>query len=303
MFFKIVFFSLFFLVFGTSNIFAAPSVVVSIAPLHSIVSVVMDGVGNPELLLSPAVSVHEIYLKPSDIRRLTSADLFFWGGSHLENGLSKFLQAAEKQNESIAFMEDSRMTLFPVRDANDTFHTDGHFWLMPENMAVVALIAAEHLSLIDPENKELYHKNAKRVQKEIIDLKKTGKTILEPYKQRPYVVFHDAYQYFEKSFDFPALGALFVDPHHVAGAFRISSMREKIKQAGKVCVFSEPQFSDKKIKSVTEGLSVVLGELDPSGTKNDIGKEFYSTLMKNIYHSLKECFERLSEEKGKQNDS
>ena len=102
--------------------------------------------------------------------------------------------------------------------------------------------------------------------------------------------------YFEKSFDLPSLGALFTDPHHAAGALRITEMREKIKQAGTVCVFSEPQFSDKKIKAAAEGLSVVFGELDPVGSALAPGKEFYPELMERLIRSFKDCLDRLPEE-------
>ena len=297
MFFRIIFLGLAGLFAMMINASAAsPYVVVSMAPLHSIVSAVTDGVTEPVLLLSPAVSVHDFHLKPSDIKRLSQADIVFWGGPELETGLVKALEAVENQDKNVPILKDSRLTLYPAREDDHHDEIDGHFWLMPENMETVALIVAEALTRIDPDNGRLYRENADRVQKRLAALKNKGKDILAPYKRKPYVVFHEAYQYFEKSFDLPSLGALFTDPHHAAGALRITEMREKIKQAGTVCVFSEPQFSDKKIKAAAEGLSVVFGELDPVGSALAPGKEFYPELMERLIRSFKDCLDRLPEE-------
>lgn len=310
---KIVFLNLLGVFFLKTAEAAVPAVVVSTAPLHGVVSAVMDGAGRPELLLPPAVSVHDFHLKPSDLRKLSHADLVFWGGPALETGLVKALDAAGKTGQSVAVLADPRLTVLPsgegVRheeDEHDDEHehdhhrhhgeTDGHYWLMPENMAAVAEIAAEKLSAADPENAALYQKNAERVKADIETLKKSGLKTLEPLKGKPYIVFHDAYRYFEKSFGLTSLGALFVDPHHAAGAGRISAAREKIRRSGTVCLFSEPQFSDKKLKAAAEGLSVLFGELDPSGSSLVPGKGFYRDLMGGLIRSFSECLGRLPEE-------
>ena len=313
---RVVFFNLLSLFFLETAEAAVPSVVVSTAPLHGVVSAVMDGAGQPELLLPPAVSVHDFHLKPSDLRKLSHAGLVFWGGPALETGLVKALDAAGKTGQSVSVLADPRLTVLPSRESghheeheheeHDEKHehghhhrhgeTDGHYWLMPENMAAVAEIAAEKLSAADPENAALYQKNAERVKAEIETLKKNGRKTLEPLKGKPYIVFHDAYRYFEKSFGLTSLGALFVDPHHAAGAGRISGAREKIRRAGTVCLFSEPQFSDKKLKAAAEGLSVLFGELDPSGASLLPGKGFYRDLMGGLIRSFSECLGRLPEE-------
>ena len=255
----------------------------------------MEGSGQPDLLLPPAVSVHDFHLKPSDMRRLSTADLVFWGGPALESGLVKALQAVGKTEQSVAVLEDSRITVYPARGDDDHHHggVDGHYWLMPENMAAAAEIAAERLSASDPANAALYKKNARTVREKTERLKAKGEKILRPYGNKPYVVFHDAYQYFEKSFGLTSGQAQFVDPHHETGAARNSEVREKIRQTGIICLFSEPQFSDKKIKTAAEGLSVEWGELDPSGAMLTAGKDFYQDLMESLIRSFSGCLSRL----------
>ena len=296
MFSRIVFWTVFSLFVMPVPAWASPRVVVSIAPLHSIVSAVMEGAGGPELLLKPNVSVHGYSLKPSDMQRLASADVVFWAGKTLETFLVKAIQAAKMTDKNVAVMADPRLTLYPAGE-EETSHADidGHFWLDPENMVAVASIVAEKLSVLDPENATLYQKNAARVRDRLRALEQEGKKLLEPYKRKPYVVFHDAFQYFEKKFALFSLGALSVDPHHTTGAASLSEIRQKMREAGTVCLFSEPQFSDKKAKIAAEGLPVVFGQLDPAGMQMAAGKDFYPMMMRALFRSFVDCLSRLPE--------
>lgn len=280
------------IVFLAGSVSAQPSVVVSVAPLHSAVSAVMQGAGEPELLLNPAVSVHDYHLKPSDMQRLAKADVLFWGGPALESFLEKPLVSAGLSDKNVAFLADSRITLYPARGGGGI---DGHFWLDPENMARAARIAAEKLAVLDPDHAALYQENAEQFEKQMRELTAKGKKMLRPYAGKPYVTFHDAYQYFEKSFGLTPAGAVFIDPHHAAGAARVSALREKIKRAGKVCLFAEPQFSDKRLKVVAEDLPVVPGTLDPAGIGLPPGADFYTRMMNALFDSFVRCFSRLAE--------
>ena len=85
--------------------YAAPRVVVSIQPLHSLVAGVMKGVGAPGLLMKGAVSPHMFSLKPSDARMLERARLVFWVGEMLAPGLERPLEIIPKNAEVIALSE------------------------------------------------------------------------------------------------------------------------------------------------------------------------------------------------------
>ncbi|MBV2093173.1 MAG: zinc ABC transporter substrate-binding protein, partial [Candidatus Thiodiazotropha sp. (ex Ctena orbiculata)] len=72
------------LLFSSSS-FAGLKVVVSILPVHSLVSGLMSGVGEPYLLLKGNQSPHTMTLKPSDARAMSEADLLLWVGESLES--------------------------------------------------------------------------------------------------------------------------------------------------------------------------------------------------------------------------
>lgn len=269
---------------------AAPAVVASIAPVHSIVSAVMAGAGQPELLLNPAVSAHDYALKPSDMRKLANADLVIWSGAELESFLPKPLESVGAADKSVAVLSDGRLTRLPVRGGTET---DGHFWLMPSNMTAVAEIAAENLGRIDPDNKALYDKNAASVAGRMRALQRTGEEKLSPFKGKPFVTFHDAFAYFERAFGVAPLGALHIDARHASGARALAALREKIKSAGKVCLLSEPQFSAKGFATAARGLDVETGVLDPMGAGLPAGAGFYESLMNGLFDSLADCLKRI----------
>jgi zinc transport system substrate-binding protein len=112
---------------------------------------------------------------------------------------------------------------------------------------------------------------------------------LEPVKDSRFVVFHDAYQYFEQRFGMSAVGSVTVSPEVLPGAERISELHAKIKELNAVCVFSEPQFESKLVQTVTEGTDAKSGVLDPLGTGIENGPELYFTLIKNMATSFKTC--------------
>lgn len=274
---------------------AAPAVVVSVPPLHSAVCAVMEGAGEPELLLAPAVSVHDYHLRPSDMRRLSRADILFWGGPELEGFLPKAIDAAGLGAKNVSLLSDDRIKKYPARTKDGDGHggIDGHFWLSPENMAAAADIIAQKLAGIDPEHAALYAANAAKFKKETAAISEKAKKSLTPYQNKPYVVYHDAYQYFEKEFGLEPLDTVAADVHHAAGAGHIRAVRDKIRQAGAACLFAEPQFSDKRVSVVAEGLPVSTGVLDPLGSSFEPGTDFYSRLMNGLIDSFVLCFQKI----------
>ena len=112
---------------------------------------------------------------------------------------------------------------------------------------------------------------------------------LKPIRDRGYVVFHDAYQYFEKRFGLSAVGSITVSPEVLPGAERVSELRDKVESLNASCVFSEPQFEPKLVKTITENTDAGTGVLDPLGANIKDGPELYFTLIRNMAKSLKDC--------------
>jgi zinc transport system substrate-binding protein len=164
---------------------------------------------------------------------------------------------------------------------------DPHVWLDPINAKVIIKEITNQLVQLDSKNSSIYKSNAKKALTDIDKLVKDIKKELN--KDLRFVVFHDAYQYFENRFDIQVLGALTVNTDVMPGAEQLSKIREVIEHEKVNCLFSEPQFNPAIIKSIAKDTKIKTGILDPLGAKLDKGKNLYFDLLKNMSSSFKGC--------------
>ena len=164
---------------------------------------------------------------------------------------------------------------------------DPHVWLDPMNAKVIVKEIEKQLVKLDPENSSKYKANSKKAQSELDNLTKNIKKDLKGNLR--FVVFHDAYQYFENRFGIKVLGALTVNPDVLPGAEQLSEIREVIEHEKVNCLFSEPQFNPAIIKSIAKDTKIKTGVLDPLGATLDKGKGMYSELLQSMYASFKGC--------------
>ena len=296
-------------------------VVASIKPIHSLASYLMDGVGKPDLIVDGYNSPHGFALKPSHAKMLQNADLIFWVGEDLESFLEKPLKSIAKKAEKIELMEIKGLNKLEFRERNifdghddhghdehkedehkehghkedkhDDHHEhahgehDPHIWLDPMNAKVILSEMAEHLIEKDQENASKYKANLKKADKALDNLTKKVKSELKgDFKS---IVFHDAYQYFEKRFNVNVLGAFTVNTDVLPGAEQLAEIREIIEHEKVTCVFSEPQFNPDIIKAVAKDMKINTGVIDPLGATLNPGKDLYFDLIRNMYASFKGC--------------
>ena len=169
---------------------------------------------------------------------------------------------------------------------------DVHVWLDPENAKVLVQEIKEALIEIDPGNAGKYEANAKNLIVKLDQLVSEISATLESSKGKGYIVFHDAYQYFEERFGMTAVGSITVSPEVVPGASRIRELKDKIVELDAHCVFSEPQFQPKIVFTVAEGTQANTGVLDPLGASISNGPELYFTLIRDMANSLQECLSK-----------
>jgi zinc transport system substrate-binding protein len=288
---------------------AAPKVVASIKPVHSLVAAVMQGVGEPTLLVQGNASPHTYALRPSDAGALEAADVVFWTGEGMELFLTDALATLAADATSIALAGTDGLILLPMReggafdehDHGEEAHdheaedrhahgeTDMHFWLDPQNAKVIVTAIAETLSTTDPENAATYAANAERELAEFDALNAELAQTLAPIAGKPFVVFHDAYQYFENRFGLTLAGTITVSPDAMPGAQRIGELKARVAELGATCVFAEPQFEPAIITAITEGTEAQSGVLDPEGGLLAEGPDLYPQLLRGLAAALVEC--------------
>ena len=166
---------------------------------------------------------------------------------------------------------------------------DPHVWLDPVNAKAIVHEIEEALVKADPEHASTYKANAHKMMDKIDSLTAELREELEPVHEKGFIVFHDAYQYFEQRFDVAAIGSITVSPEVMPGAERVSELREKISDSSATCVFSEPQFEPKLVGILVEGTGARTGVLDPLGATLAKGPDLYFQLIRNMASSLKKC--------------
>ncbi len=164
---------------------------------------------------------------------------------------------------------------------------DPHIWLDPINAKVILNEMVEHLIENDPKNEAKYKSNLDKALKDIDKL--TIDVMTELNNSVSSIVFHDAYQYFEKRFNVNILGAFTVNTDVMPGAEQLAEIREIIEHDKVACVFSEPQFNPDIIKAVAKDMKIKTGVIDPLGSTLNPGKDLYFSLIKNMSASFKGC--------------
>ncbi len=166
---------------------------------------------------------------------------------------------------------------------------DMHIWLDDENARRIVDSVAEALSVIRPENTDVYLANAKMMHDRIHALDASIKNRLEPVIDSGFVVFHDAYQYFERAYGLNGVGTVLVDPSRQIGAKTMSELRNVITENNVTCLFTEPQFKPDLVETLIEGTAVRTGELDPLGADVAPGPDAWFAIMENLANSILNC--------------
>ena len=164
---------------------------------------------------------------------------------------------------------------------------DPHIWLDPANAKTILNEMVEHLIENDEKNASIYKSNLDKALKDIDKLISDVNSELN--QNISFIVFHDAYQYFENRFNVKVLGAFTVNTDVMPGAEQLSEIREIIEHDKVGCIFSEPQFNPDIINAVAKDMDIKTGVLDPLGATLDPGKGLYFKLIKNMSNSFKGC--------------
>jgi zinc transport system substrate-binding protein len=166
---------------------------------------------------------------------------------------------------------------------------DPHVWLDPVNAKAIVHEIEEALIKADPEHASTYEANAHKMMGELDSLTAELREELEPVHEKGFIVFHDAYQYFEQRFEVAAIGSISVSPEVMPGAERVSDLRETISELNTICVFSEPQFEPKLVYTLIDGTGARTAVLDPLGASLTKGPDLYFQLLRNMASSFKKC--------------
>ncbi|MER0237267.1 zinc ABC transporter substrate-binding protein [Fulvimarina sp. MAC8] len=286
---------------------AAPKVVASIKPVHSLVAAVMDGVGSPDLVVDGAGSPHAYAMRPSQAATLQDADLVFWVGPSLESflvkpvetlgdGKSVTLMDADADDDHAGEHGDGHDHVAHeeegAEDEDGHHHHEGadpHIWLDPVEAGEMVHRIEEALAEADPENAAAYEANAEKLETRLTELTGEIETTVAPVKDTPFVVFHDAYEHFSERFGIEPEASVTLSPDRTPSAAHIAEVQGILQETQAACIFAEPQFEPKLVDVLIEGTSTRKAVLDPLGADLTDGPDLYFELMRNLAGSLRDC--------------
>ena len=145
------------------------------------------------------------------------------------------------------------------------------------------------LAGLDPEHAATYTANAEAFASDLDGLSAGIASELAPVRGRPYIVFHDAFRYFEAAFDIPASGSVVLQEGVEPSAARVAELRDHVTKASIVCAFTEPQFEPRLLQTVIEGTGVRTGEIDDIGASLPPGPNLFPDLLRSIADGLRDC--------------
>ncbi len=282
---------------------ASPRVVASIAPLHSLAASIMAGVGKPQLLLEGRSFPHDAVLRPSQARAIAQADLVVWIGPELERFLETFLRSPKSGRQNLTVTAIPTLGRWHMRAhgvwAKTAKHseqgergeheTDPHVWLSTDNARIIASALAEALIKLDPPHASDYARNLSRLDDSLRLLDRDIREILAGLNQTPFVLLHDAFQYFEKAYDLHPVGALENQAVGGVSAKQLRSLEVVIRERAIRCIAADPFGASAVAKTVSQTQAMNLVRLDPMGQSIAPGPGHYQAMMRANAEALASC--------------
>ena len=290
----------------------ALTVTVSIPPLAGMIAPLLGEDDQINVLLKTGMSPHSFQLRPSHLRTIQNSELVVSVGSSVDYWVNNPVESMSKRH--LRMMDVAGVQVLPLRSAGlwseqdhdghrhgdepheirDTHQTvDGHIWLSVENAKALVRAVSLQLQALRPEQSAAIKQRTVQWLAQISQTDAEVNTLLMPVKQQPYLVLHDAFQYFEQRYQLNGVGAIRLSPDLPTSLKRIHQLRERIKAGKVVCVFKEPQFSTKRLRSVTSGLDVKVGQLDPMGQfmtqKSPAPYVLYDQFLKQMGQAFVDC--------------
>lgn len=272
-------------------------VVSTIHPIHLLAKDLTKGVLIPTLLVKPSTSEHDMSISPSQARMLSHADIVFMIDPQLERAVPKLINSLSPKPELVILSQSRGLSLLPMSShhEHDSEHdhepsVDLHIWLDPNNAIAMVDTMLKQLVKHDPDHRTIYFKNAAKLKE---DIGATRARILSLFKKRsyrPYMVYHDAYRYFEQRFHVHPTAHFTVTPDRLAGAKTYQHLQNLLQNEPIACFYVEPQFDTTKTTRLlgTSKKHITIGVLDPLGyTLPSYAR--YTDLLNAIALALESC--------------
>jgi len=271
------------------------TITTTIRPLHSLLSNLMQGVGTPVLLLDSNQSPHHYSLRPSQRRSLAHSDLIFWIGEGLESFMPRVLNSIPKNIKVIELIDSKSLTLLAPRSDHNTHghghghdQHDPHIWLSIDNAVTIARVMTDALSQFDPARQNIYYTNLKKL---VTKLEQTKKKLQSSFKKTNfnYLVYHDAFQYFEQLIKLKPLAAISTDEEHAPGIRHLSEVNQLIAKNKINCLIYNTPTEPAIARTLVAQKNIKKIYIEPLGQALQSGPDLYFDLIQSLSAGYQQC--------------
>ena len=278
------------LLFAT-NALASPNIVVSIKPIHSIVSALTQGVSTPTLLLSGNQSAHHAHLKPSQISLIEQADLVVIVHPDFEESLAKSIRNI--QADKVLTVDQSEDEQGHEHEHEHEHEHAGsvnhHSWLNIEDMRSFTQALSQRLIKIDPKNKAIYLANLDALKLKLDELQDATQQQLSNYTNQSLMTYNNAFEHFIENYKLKSVGRVSRQHEGEISIFKVLKAKESIKEHKVNCLLLTTDATQKRINTIVEGLSINSTKVDIMGFDLKPGADNYPQLIQNIVNKVEQC--------------
>ena len=272
-----------------------PNVVVTLKPLHSLVSAITKDVTKPQLLLNTTQSPHHTYLRPSDYRKIANADIVFWATQSMEAFMPALEKKYGKQTKFVSLMHADGIKQLVTRQqhehhSNESEHAslDPHFWLSTHNARQMVKTITKQLIIIDQQHSKQYLKNQTETLQRI-EILQTYLAGLFKLSLPPFISYHDAYQYFEDDFHLTRLASVSLNEETSPGIKQIRLIKKLIHDYQVECIFYDAPVRPPILNTLIQDSNVRAVELDVLGINQPAGESLWFDTVKTLGKSIAQC--------------
>jgi len=281
------------------NTLSRLAILTSFAPIHSLALNVAADAADVSVLIPPATGPHDYAFSPSDMAKLSHADVLIVNGVDLEKWLDKGVKSAGKKNlqiidssrgiDLISGLQIRKLAGVESEPDSDAGGPNPHIWLSPRNAITQVKNIRDGLMARDPENAQAYRKNADAYINRLVALDKDIVAVTSPLANKTLITFHDTFPYFARDYGFTVAATFEQFPGKEPSPKAIKQLRETIASAHVVALFSEPQYSARAMQVFAREFKIPVVQLDPMET-GDGGKDFYERVMRKNLETLAAAF-------------
>ncbi len=275
----------------SANTFAVPNIVVSIKPIHSIVSSLTQGITEPKLLLDTNQLIEHAYLKPSQLSLLSRADLVIFIHPYFESGLKKVLENVDTDKKLIIGDIENIHLIHNEGYGHDEHQeiVNYHLWLDVNNMQIFAKKLVKKLIQIDPDNSLDYTTNFNKLNQNLDNLKQDISQKLSSYKSKVLASYSNTFDYFTNINQLKK--SVNITSYHgeKLSIFKMLKAKKTMKKTQTKCLLATVEIPKKRINSLTEGLNINSENIDIIGFNIQQGGDHYFELMHSISNKIVQC--------------